>query len=66
VSTNIEENQPMLIRPIHFRALLEPSRPVPRERKGRGMVSADTASAISASGHAGVSAASAGSRRSAM
>ncbi|MCY1374671.1 hypothetical protein D9M69_620300 [compost metagenome] len=37
-----------------------------RATKGSGIVTADTASSTSASGHAGVSDASAGSRRSAM
>jgi hypothetical protein len=67
VSTNIDENQPMLIRPTHFSTVpSEASRAMLRETKGSGMVKADTASASSASGHAGVSTASAGSRRSAI
>jgi hypothetical protein len=67
VSTNIDENQPMLIRPTHLSTSpIEALRAMRRDRKGSGMVAADTTSSTSASGHAGVSIASAGNRRRAM
>ena len=67
VSTNIDENQPMLTRPTHLSTSPGEARSaMRRERKGSGIVTADTTSTSNASGHAGVSVASAGSRRSAM
>ena len=66
----MDENQPMLMSPIHFStSTVEVFCAMPRDKKGKGMVAAETSSAMSAmpaSGHSGLDDASAGNRRTAI